>query len=65
MPATITVQAAVEQLDLLDGDPAAKRAFLDTLPDAVFNDVKLVLQERKKAKDAAKKQRAAEIEDLL
>jgi len=55
----------VEQLDLLDGDPAAKRAFLDTLPDAVFNDVKLVLQERKKAKDAAKKQRAAEIEDLL
>jgi hypothetical protein len=60
-----TIQAAVEQLDLLGDDAAAKRAFLDTLPDDVFNEVKLVLQERKQAKDAARKQRAAEIEDLL
>jgi hypothetical protein len=60
-----TIQAALDQLDLLDGDAAAKRAFLDTLPDVVFNEVKLVLQERKKAKDIAKQQRAAEIEDLL
>ncbi|WP_198120560.1 hypothetical protein [Massilia rhizosphaerae] len=68
-PATVAragaIQAALAQLDLLGEDAAAKRAFLDTLPDEVFGEVKLVLQERKQAKDIARKQRNAEIEDLL
>jgi hypothetical protein len=60
-----SIQSAMQQLDALGDDAAAKRAFLDTLPDDVFNEVKQVLQERKQAKDASRKQRAAEIEDLL
>ena len=60
-----TIQSVMEQLDRLGDDAAAKRALLDKLPDDVFAEVKLLLQERKQANDAAKKQRAAEIEDLL
>jgi hypothetical protein len=59
------VDAAVRRIDSLGDDAQAKRAFIDTLPDAVFTEVKQVLQDRKQARDAARQQRAAEIEDLL
>jgi hypothetical protein len=55
----------MDQLDRFGDDAATKRAFLDKLSDEVFAEVKLLLQDRKQAHDAAKKQRAAEIEDLL
>lgn len=62
------VDAALREFDSLD-DADAKRRYLDTLPEAVFTEIKQVLQDRKQAKEAAKeaakKQRAAEIEDLL
>ncbi|OON59236.1 hypothetical protein B0920_22825 [Massilia sp. KIM] len=60
------VGRAISELDRLGDDTQAKRAYLDTLPEHVFAEVKLVLQERKEnAAAQAKKQRAAEIEDLL
>jgi hypothetical protein len=59
------VEAALRQLEQLGDDAPAKLAYLDTLPEAVFDAVKAVLQQRKLAKESAKKQRAAEIEDLL
>lgn len=62
---TSDVEKAMRELDRMSDDVEAKRSYLDTLPEHIFTEVKVALQERKEAKELAKKQRAAEIENLL
>jgi hypothetical protein len=59
------VEAAIREFDGLVSNPDEKRRYLDALPEAIFTKVELVLQERKRMKEAIKQQRAASIEDLL
>lgn len=59
------VATAMRKLDQLGDKADAKRDYLDTLPDVVFEAVKAALLQRKEAKDSARKKRSAEIEDLL
>lgn len=57
--------AALRQLDAFGSDADAKRRYLDSLPDAVFAEVKQALQDRKLQLEANRVKRNAEIEDLL
>lgn len=59
------VELAVRELNRLGDDVQAKRSYLDSLPENVFTEVKVQLQARKEAKELARKQRSAEIEELL
>lgn len=62
---TVELEAAMRELDRLAHDTDGRSAYLASLPDEVLGEVKVALKDRRDAKENSKKQRLAEIEDLL
>jgi len=62
---TAEVEAAIRELDRLVGDAEGRGNYLTSLSDELLSEVKIALKERKESQQAAKRQRLAEIEDLL
>lgn len=59
------VDRALVKFDEFGDDAAAKHAFLQKLPETLFQDVKAAIKNRKSKASLAQKQRDAEIGDLL
>lgn len=59
-----TVQQVIEQLDAL-ADKEAKKALMSSLPASLDNEVRIVLKTRKEDTDRKRRERDAELEDLL
>lgn len=59
------IASIVARIDSFGTDKEAKARYVDTLSDDVYAQVKQALKERKTAQDEKRKQRTAELEDLL
>ena len=62
---TVELETAMRELDRLAQDAEGRNTYLASLPEHVLGQVTSVLKERRDARESSKKQRLAEIEDLL